>query len=98
VAGDDWAAETADTIDRFVGAVRGKTTGPLERAARILVYGVLAAIVGTVALVLVLITVVRVVDVVLPGEVWSAYLLLGGIFTGAGLFMWRKRDVRPVRA
>jgi hypothetical protein len=98
VAGDDWAAETTDAIDRFVGAVRGKTTGPLERAARILVYGVLAAIVGTVALVLVLITVVRVVDVVLPGEVWSAYLLLGGIFTGAGLFMWRKRDVRPVRA
>ena len=98
MAGDDWAADTADTIDRFVGVVRGKTTGPLERAARIVVYGVLAAIVGIAAFVLILITVVRVVDVVLPGEVWSAYLLLGGIFVALGLFMWRKRDVRTIRA
>ena len=93
----DWAAQTADHIDRIVGSVRGKTSEPLERIARIAVYGVVAAIVGLAALVLLAILVVRALDVAIPGQVWSAHLVAGGIFTLVGLFLWRKRTVKTVK-
>ena len=76
--GDDWAAQTADTIERVVGSVRGKTTEPLERVARIVVYGVVAAFLGVAAIVLLAILLVRVVDILIPGHVWSAHLVVGG--------------------
>jgi drug/metabolite transporter (DMT)-like permease len=90
--GDDWAVQTADTIERYVGTVRSKTTEPVERVARILVYGLVAAILGIAALALLMILVIRVLDIAIPGEVWSAYLVAGGIFTLAGLLLWRKRS------
>ena len=95
--GGDWAAQTADTIERVVGSVRGKTTEPLERIARIVVYGVAAALLGITALVLLAAGLVRVLDVAIPGEVWSAHLITGGIFTMAGLLLWRKRSVKTVK-
>ena len=64
--GDDWAAQTADTIERVVGSVRGKTTEPLERIARILVYGLVASILGVAALVFLAILLVRVLDIAKP--------------------------------
>jgi hypothetical protein len=92
VAGErDWAAETADRIDSLVGAVRSKTSMPLERVGRVVVYGLLATVLGLLALVLVIIAAVRALDEAIPGEVWPAHLLLGGIFVAAGLFFWRKR-------
>jgi hypothetical protein len=94
--GGDWAAQTADTIDRFIGGIRDKTTGPIERVARIVVYGVVAAFFGLASLVLLAITLVRVLVIVSPFEVWSAHLVTGGIFTAAGLFLWHKRTVRTV--
>jgi len=95
--GGDWAAQTADTIERAVGSVRGKTTEPLERVARIVVYGVAAALLGITALVLLAVGVVRGLDVAIPGEVWSAHMITGGIFTLAGLLLWRKRSVKTVK-
>lgn len=94
--GEDWAAQTADRIDKVVAGVRDKTTGPVERVARVLVYGLVAAILGLTALVLLAIAVVRILDVLLPGEVWSAHLLTGGIFTVLGAFLWRKRTAKTV--
>lgn len=99
--GDDWPAQTADTIERVVGSVRDKTSGPLEQVARILVYGLLAAIVGIAAAVLVAVAFVRglviLSDVVLDGpEVWLAHLVAGGIFTLAGLLAWSKRTGKAV--
>ena len=32
-----------------------------------------------------------ILDVYLPGAVWSAYLLIGLLFTMGGLLVWRKR-------
>ena len=32
--------------------------------------------------------------VVLTGEVWAAYVILGGIFVIAGVFVWRMRSPR----
>ena len=93
----DWAAQTADTIERVIGSVRGKTSEPLERVARVVVYGLVATFLGIAALVLLAITIVRAIDVAIPGEVWPAHLITGGIFTLAGLLLWRKRRVKTVK-
>jgi hypothetical protein len=89
--GRDWPAETADTIERLVGTVRSKTAEPVERIARVVVYGLLAAVLGIAVLVLFTIALVRFVDVYLPGDVWSAHLLVGVLFTLVGLFLWSRR-------
>ena len=93
----DWAAETADTIERLVAGVRAKTSGPLEKLARMLVYGLVALIVGLAAAVLAAVALVRALDLALPGDVWAAHGLTGGIFVVAGLFLWRKRTVKTVK-
>lgn len=95
--GGDWAAQTADTIERVVGSVRGKTSEPLERVARIVVYGMVAAFLGIAAVVLLAVAVVRALDIAIPGEVWSAHVTAGGIFAVLGLFLWRKRNVKTVK-
>lgn len=89
--GDDWPAQTADTIERVVGSIRSKTADPVERIARVVVYGLLAAVLGVAVLVLFTIAAVRFVDVYLPGEVWSAHLLVGVLLTVLGLVLWSKR-------
>jgi hypothetical protein len=93
-AGADWAKQTTDTIERIVGSVRDKTSGPLLRVARVVVYGTLAAILGIAALVLIAITTIRVLNL-LPGGVWVAYLITGTLFTVGGLLMWRLRYTAP---
>jgi hypothetical protein len=96
--GGDWAAQTADTIERVVGGIGEKTVGRIERVARIVVYGLVAAIVGLIALVLLIIALVRLADAYLPiGNVWLPYLVVGGIFVLLGLFFWRKRSVKTVK-
>ncbi len=95
--GEDWATQTADAIERVVANVRSKTAEPLEMVARGLVYGLVAAIVGLAAAVLGAVALVRILDLVLPGAVWSAHALTGGIFTLAGLLLWRKRTVKTVK-
>lgn len=87
----DWAAQTADQIEKVVVGIRSKTADPLDRIVRIVVYGLVAAALGTAALVLLSAALVRAVDVAVPGEVWSAHVIVGGIFTLAGLFLWTKR-------
>jgi len=87
----DWAAQTADTIDRVVTSIRSKTADPLDHVVRIVVYGILAAVLGITVVVLLAVALVRAVDVAIPGHVWSAHLVVGGIFTLLGLFLWSKR-------
>ena len=87
----DWADQAADTVVRVVDTVREKTTGPVLTAARAIVYGIIGAFAALVALIVLVIALVRMLDVYLPGEVWSAYLLLGIVFAGLGLFVWSKR-------
>lgn len=92
--GQDWTARAADGIERVVTGIRDKTTVPLTTIARALVFGLLAAVMGTATLVLVAIGSVRAVDNYLPGDVWAAHLLVGGIFTAAGGFLLRKATAR----
>ena len=96
-ASDDWAVQTADTIERLVESVRSNTSDRLVSAARLVVFGLLAAILGVVGLVLFVIFVVRVLDNYIPGGVWVVYLLLGGLFTLVGLLLWQQAWKRPSR-
>jgi hypothetical protein len=86
----DWTVQVADTVERVVGAIRDKTAAPLTTVARGLVYGLIALVMGVTALVLVAIGSVRALDAYLPADVWSAHLLVGGIFSLAGAFLLRK--------
>lgn len=100
-ASSDWPAQAADTIERVVGSVRDKTTGPALTVARWLVYGTFALIVGTVVAVLLAITAVRALDSYLPDawvgddHTWIAHLLVGAPFIVAGLFAWSRRAATP---
>jgi hypothetical protein len=89
----DWSEQAADTVVKVVDAVREKTTGPVLTVARAIVYGLIGFFAVVVALIVLVIALVRFIDVYLPGEVWSAYLLLGIVFTALGWFVWTKRHV-----
>ena len=89
--GTDWTTDLLDRLDHYIDLVRSNTTDRVARIARLLVFGLIAAIVGSMAAVLGLIALIRVLDVVLPRQVWLPYVLLGAIFLAAGLFLWAKR-------
>src|SRR5947209_12725767 len=89
-AGKDWAAETTDRLDELIGKVRSQTTDRLVSVARLVVFGLLAAVMGAMAAVLLLVAAIRALDELIPQEVWVVYLGLGAIFTGLGLFLWSK--------
>ncbi|MDP1819410.1 MAG: hypothetical protein Q8K58_05875 [Acidimicrobiales bacterium] len=94
----DWPAQAADTIERVVGTVRDKTTGPAITVARSIVYGTFALLVGTAVAVLLAVGAVRILDVYLPDSVvgeqhtWAAHLLVGAAFSGLGMFLWSRRS------
>ena len=95
---DDWAAETADRLDQLIGTVKAQTTDRVVSIARLLVYGLLAAIMGLMAAVLGVVMLVRFLDEMIPQEVWLTYFVLGALFTVAGLFCWSKRKPKPAKA
>lgn len=86
----DWTVQAADTVERVVGTIRDKTAMPLITVARAVVFGLVAGVMGVSALVLVAIGLVRALDAYVPQEVWSAHLIVGGIFTLAGGLLLRK--------
>jgi hypothetical protein len=93
----DWPAQAADTIERVVGSVRDKTTGPALTVARGVVYGLFAGLVGATAAVLAVIALVRLIDNYLPDSVfgeehmWATYLVLGVAFLVPGVVLWTRR-------
>jgi hypothetical protein len=100
-AESDWPAQAADTIERVVGQVRDKTTGPAITAARWAVYGTFALLVGLAVAVLLAISTVRLLDVYLPdawvGEqhTWVAHAVTGGLFSLVGMVLWSQRTKKP---
>ncbi len=96
--GTDWAVQTADTVERMVGAIRDRTSVPLTTVARALVYGLIAAVMAVVMAVLVAIALVRAIDVFTgEGNVWIAHLVVGGIFSLVGAFLLRKATATTTR-
>jgi len=90
----EWAVQALDKVDEIVGKVRANTTDRLARIARVVVFGLLAAIMGATAGVLAIIGLVRGLDELLPGPVWGVYVLLGAMFTAAGAFLWSKKTAQ----
>jgi hypothetical protein len=94
----DWTNEVADRIESVVTSVRDRTTVPVQKVAAAVVYGLVAGVLGAMALILLLIGVLR-LHVYLPfhpegRRVWISYMALGAIFTALGGFLWRKRSVQ----
>ena len=104
--GNDWTVTAADRIESAVGVVRDNATTRLVIAARGVVFGLIAAVLGVAALLLLVVGALRLADVYLanwhvlglnthPGRsVWLADVVLGGIFLLPGLFLLRKATAR----
>jgi len=96
VLSGDWPVQAADTIVKGVDTLRDKTTGPAQKAARAFVYGLLAAVLGTMVAVLLIIGLVRLTDSLVglfmdPPRIWVTYLIVGILFTVVGYVVFRRR-------
>lgn len=94
--GADWPAQAADKIVGIVGQVRDATTGKAITAARGAVYGLLAALLGSMVGIFAVIVSIRLIEEATEGllgekKVWIAYAILGLVFVIAGALLWRKR-------
>ncbi|MGH9132882.1 MAG: hypothetical protein ACRDZZ_03035 [Ilumatobacteraceae bacterium] len=93
----NWAPDLADTVERVVGSVRQKTTDNVVKAARIVVFGLLGALLGLAALVLLVIVFTRALQALLdfavtpPRAVYLSYFIVGGICCLVGLLLMKKR-------
>ena len=87
----DWPRQATDTIVDLVDNVKHKTTRPATIATRALVYGIVILALGIPAVVMLLAGLVHFLNYAIPQGVWLVYLILGVIFTLAGLILWRKR-------
>lgn len=86
-----WPEVAADVIADAVTSVRKMLLKPVAGVARKLVYGLVALVLLLIVLVVGLIALVVVLDSYLPSGGWLALLVLGGIFTLGGLFIWFRR-------
>ena len=99
----DWPAQAADTIERVVGSVREKTTGPLLKASKGAVYGLFAGFVGLVVLVMAIVMGARLLNNYLPDAVfgdehmWAVYLIIGLVFLVGAALTWPRRKPRLAR-
>jgi hypothetical protein len=87
----EWPKQAADVVVDTIAKVRDKTTKPALVASRALVYGIVIAVVGSVAAVLALIILVRLLSY-LPGEVWTVYAALFVVFSVVGVWLLRKAN------
>ena len=91
----DWTTDAADAIDNAVGLVRERTVEPVQAVARVVIYGVLAALVLLPAITLSTIAVFRLLTIAADGHVWVAWSGLGAIFLGFGCWCWSMRNSGP---
>ncbi len=93
----DWPRQTADLLENVTTSIRNKTTKPVVMLTRGLVFGLLAAFGGMVAVVLLLVIATRCLQmlIALPldhdSSVWISYLIVGGLFCILGLLLMAKR-------
>src|SRR3954453_23709180 len=87
----DWTTEAADKIVSTIGLVRDRTVEPVQKATHVVVFALVAALIVIPALILASVGAFRALVILYQGEVWAAWLTLGGIFVLAGGFCWTKR-------
>jgi hypothetical protein len=94
----DWAAQAADTVERVVTTVRENTTTRAITAARGVVYGLFAAIVGFALVILLIIFLGRFLNVFVfrdwvfgEDHMWVVYLFVGLVCVFLGALAWTRR-------
>jgi hypothetical protein len=87
----DWPAQAADTIEQVVSTVRDRAVAPILTAARAVVYAFVGGTLIFAALLLLIIGLIRALDNYLPGGVWVAYFVLGGVLVIGGLIVWTQK-------
>ncbi len=92
---DDFPAKIADALETFATKVRAMTVDRIANAVRWVTTGVIVFALGTVALVLSVIGLFRVLDTAMEPEI--AYAVVGGLFTLLGALLWRKRIPKEPR-
>ncbi len=95
----DWPAKASNMLVGYVDTARAKTTGPALVASRYAVYlvaaaliGIIVAIVGFIVLLRVVILATNELGFVDEGEPWLAYLIIGGLMTLLGTFLWKAKE------
>lgn len=93
----NWATDLTDQITTMVGNVRDKTTNNAIVAVRGVVFGLMALLLGPVALVLLLILSTRglqsLLDIFFEWDKadYTSYFIVGGILVILGWFLMSKR-------
>jgi len=94
----NWASETTDTLVSYIDLVRSKTTQNVVYAARAVVFGLIAVIVGSFALVILFVMLMRGLQALLElattweRAVYLSYLIVGAVFTIAGVVLFKMRN------
>lgn len=91
----EWPAQAADAVVDTIAKVRDKTTKPALMAARALVYGIVVAVLGSIALVLVLVLAIRLLTYIPGAEIWMVYLAISVVFSLVGIVLLRRAH-RPL--
>ncbi|MEO7371048.1 MAG: hypothetical protein ABIZ69_09305 [Ilumatobacteraceae bacterium] len=93
----NWAADLADTVDRYVGKVRTTVTDRAVLAVRAVVFGIIILIAAPVTFVLLIILATKLVERVVAigtdhdSSVWVSYMIIGGLLVIGGSLMMRRR-------
>lgn len=94
----NWASDTTDRLVTFIDQVRSQTTNKVVYAARGVVFGLIALIIGTFAIVLTFIIIIRALETLLDlvttweRAVYLSYFILGGALCIAGMVLFSKRN------
>jgi hypothetical protein len=91
---DALSARALDTIDTVVATVNDRAVRPAIVAARAIVFGVIIAVVGVTVLIMFCIGFIRVTTIA-GHRIWASYMVLGLIFSVAGLILYSRRGVSP---
>jgi hypothetical protein len=86
----DWTDQVTDLVVDLVDTVRDKTTGPVLKGARGVVYGTVAFFAVIVLGIVALAFGGRAISL-LPIDEWISYTALGILFCLAGFYAWSKR-------
>ncbi|MBJ7512950.1 MAG: hypothetical protein JHC94_01340 [Acidimicrobiia bacterium] len=87
----EWSDQAVDTIEKVVVGIREKAVLPIERASRMIVFGVFVGILAICAFTLLLIALLRILSIALPA-VWMAWMIEGVAVSLLGYFVWRQRS------
>ena len=95
---DDWPQQATAKVVDLVDTARTKTSGPAIKVSRAIVYGLVAALLGLLALPLFLIGLTRGVIVLVDKmgvdhdkAVWISYAGIGTLMLLIGFLLWSKR-------